>query len=360
LQENGFPDILCTQETSGKFYRLLADKMDYPHTFNLKKGTVILSRFPILAGGDVQFENTSNSTLWADIKVGEKKVVRVYNIHLQSNRVTKTTAKVIEKGDLDEEETWQDIGFVLGRVGSATSLRAEQAQKLREHIAACKLPVIICGDFNDTPNSYVYSLLSDGFHDTFRQKALGLGTTFGGALPLLRIDYILTEKSITTFSCRTIRDGDFSDHYPVFAALGICNVLCGPNQQIHHSPNQRTLTMSAIKYNKKGFTKETLLHLYEQLAKPRLIEEKMLNLLRQGKISKWFSGIGQEAISVGAACALLPMRSFLPCTAIWVCSPPAKCHSTACFVNGKANALATPKPATALSTLAPWNTASWA
>ena len=64
--------------------------------------------------------------------------------------------------------------------------------------------------------------------------------------------------------------------------------------------------MSSIKYNKKGFKNETLLHLYEQLAKPRLIEEKMLNLLRQGKISKWFSGIGQEAISVGAACALLP------------------------------------------------------
>lgn len=61
-----------------------------------------------------------------------------------------------------------------------------------------------------------------------------------------------------------------------------------------------------IQYQKKGFKKETLLHLYEQLAKPRLIEEKMLNLLRQGKISKWFSGIGQEAIAVGAACALLP------------------------------------------------------
>ncbi len=221
LQENGFPDILCTQETSGKFYRLLAAKMGYPYTFNLKKGTVILSRFPIVAGGDVQFENTSNSTLWADIKVADKKVVRVYNVHLQSNRVTKTTTKVIEKGELDEGETWQDIGFVLGRVGSATSLRAEQAQKLSEHIAACKLPVIICGDFNDTPNSYVYSLLSQGFHDTFRQKGLGLGTTFAGSLPLLRIDYILTEKSILTFSCRTIRDGDFSDHYPVFSALGI-------------------------------------------------------------------------------------------------------------------------------------------
>ncbi len=65
-------------------------------------------------------------------------------------------------------------------------------------------------------------------------------------------------------------------------------------------------TAMPIKYAKKGFKPETLLHLYEQLVKPRLIEEKMLNLLRQGRISKWFSGIGQEAIAVGAACALLP------------------------------------------------------
>ncbi|MEY3239561.1 MAG: hypothetical protein RIR11_999 [Bacteroidota bacterium] len=67
-----------------------------------------------------------------------------------------------------------------------------------------------------------------------------------------------------------------------------------------------TMPTTAIQYNKNGFDEQTLLHLYEQLAKPRLIEEKMLNLLRQGKISKWFSGIGQEAIAVGAACALLP------------------------------------------------------
>ena len=59
-------------------------------------------------------------------------------------------------------------------------------------------------------------------------------------------------------------------------------------------------------FSRKNLSEKTLLHLYEQLLKPRLIEEKMLNLLRQGRISKWFSGIGQEAISVGAACALLP------------------------------------------------------
>lgn len=67
-----------------------------------------------------------------------------------------------------------------------------------------------------------------------------------------------------------------------------------------------TATTTAIPYTASGLEKDTLLHLYEQLVRPRLIEEKMLNLLRQGRISKWFSGIGQEAISVGAACALLP------------------------------------------------------
>ena len=51
-----------------------------------------------------------------------------------------------------------------------------------------------------------------------------------------------------------------------------------------------------MKYNIKGISKETLLHLYVQMLKPRMIEEKLLLLLRKGKISKWFAGIGQEAV----------------------------------------------------------------
>ena len=63
--------------------------------------------------------------------------------------------------------------------------------------------------------------------------------------------------------------------------------------------------MSAtIKYNKKKLSKEQLKSLYLSLLRPRLIEEKMLALLRQGRISKWFSGIGQEAIAVGTTAAL--------------------------------------------------------
>jgi len=67
-----------------------------------------------------------------------------------------------------------------------------------------------------------------------------------------------------------------------------------------------------MEFNRDGISDETLLHLYYHLLKPRMIEEKMLILLRQGKISKWFSGIGQEAISVGAAVALEQNEYMLP------------------------------------------------
>jgi len=67
-----------------------------------------------------------------------------------------------------------------------------------------------------------------------------------------------------------------------------------------------------MKFSRKKYSNETLIHLYERLLKPRMIEEKMLILLRQNKISKWFSGIGQEAISVGITAALEKDEYILP------------------------------------------------
>ena len=67
-----------------------------------------------------------------------------------------------------------------------------------------------------------------------------------------------------------------------------------------------------MQFNRNQYTNETLIHLYRQLLLPRMIEEKMLVLLRQGKISKWFSGIGQEAISVGATHALQSDEWIMP------------------------------------------------
>jgi 2-oxoisovalerate dehydrogenase E1 component len=72
--------------------------------------------------------------------------------------------------------------------------------------------------------------------------------------------------------------------------------------------------MSAINYDnyKKNFSPQGLVHIYKSLLLPRMIEEKMLVLLRQGKISKWFSGIGQEAIAVGSTIALQPDEWIMP------------------------------------------------
>ena len=63
---------------------------------------------------------------------------------------------------------------------------------------------------------------------------------------------------------------------------------------------------SAMTFNREGFSDELLRTLYRQLLYPRLIEDKMLKLLRQGRVTKWFSGIGQEGISVGSTLALHP------------------------------------------------------
>jgi 2-oxoisovalerate dehydrogenase E1 component len=67
-----------------------------------------------------------------------------------------------------------------------------------------------------------------------------------------------------------------------------------------------------MQFNRTGFTDDQLLSLYRKILLPRMIEEKMLVLLRQGRVSKWFSGIGQEAIAVGATAALRPDEWIMP------------------------------------------------
>lgn len=67
-----------------------------------------------------------------------------------------------------------------------------------------------------------------------------------------------------------------------------------------------------MNFDRKIYSNETLIHLYREILTPRLIEEKMLILLRQGEVTKWFSGIGQEAISAGAVCALEEDEYILP------------------------------------------------
>src|ERR1035441_10370483 len=69
---------------------------------------------------------------------------------------------------------------------------------------------------------------------------------------------------------------------------------------------------NSMRYDRKNYNQDALINLYKSILKPRMIEEKMILLLRQGKISKWFSGIGQEAISAGVANSLHDDEYILP------------------------------------------------
>ncbi|MCC6840416.1 MAG: dehydrogenase E1 component subunit alpha/beta [Flavobacteriales bacterium] len=73
-----------------------------------------------------------------------------------------------------------------------------------------------------------------------------------------------------------------------------------------------TIEKKQLTFDRKKLTDKELLEIYQQLLRPRLIEEKMLSMLRQGRISKWFSGIGQEAVAVGAALAMEADEYILP------------------------------------------------
>ena len=210
--------ILCTQETSRFNSKFIRERFNFPfvHSFH-SKGTFIFSKYPIVNSGGVNFGTVTNSCTWADLIINEKKV-RIYSIHFQSNQVSNTADKVRQEGDLTKKETFKDIKGMMGKFKNFAKFRAEQAQQVANHIATCPHPVIVCGDFNDTPQSYTYQLLSENLTDSFKEKGTGFGTTYAGSIPALRIDYILTQKKIKVQSHEILKE-NYSDHFPVICKI---------------------------------------------------------------------------------------------------------------------------------------------
>ena len=98
--------------------------------------------------------------------------------------------------------------------------RRVQADNVRTEIDKSPYPVVVCGDFNDVPNSYAYETIGHDLQDAFVVKGAGMGRTFSGISPTLRIDNIFIDKRYTISQFKLIPK-KLSDHFPLFADINL-------------------------------------------------------------------------------------------------------------------------------------------
>lgn len=234
------PDICCIQEFflrsedslkvlqkfTGELHTNYYSIRNYVEMKDKRKIFAIatFSRYPITGLGQLRIDNHNIFAIYTDLVLG-KDTVRVFNIHLESIRFGKDDysfyAQLTDQANNPNENfaLRQGVFMIFSKLKKAFIIRANQVDILRENIKHSPYPVIICGDFNDTPASYTYHEMTSGFHDSYCQAGTGLlGNTYAGDFPSFRIDYILYDDAFTAFNYRK-SSVDFSDHYPVQVLL---------------------------------------------------------------------------------------------------------------------------------------------
>jgi endonuclease/exonuclease/phosphatase family metal-dependent hydrolase len=183
-------------------------------------GNAIYSKYPISDSGHIDFEGTNNSILWADVAV-RRDTVRVFCAHLQTTAIKASDEQyIVEGGFVADSTRTSRVKNMLRRLEENYIIRAAQAETLASEVAASPHPVIVCGDFNDTPASWAYRNIARGLKDSFREAGRGYGYTYRGFFNLLRIDYILHSPEL---ECEWYLSPSFdnSDHNPVVTKLKV-------------------------------------------------------------------------------------------------------------------------------------------
>jgi endonuclease/exonuclease/phosphatase (EEP) superfamily protein YafD len=116
----------------------------------------------------------------------------------------------------DDKQTINEVKSLSVSLKKGFIKRAQQAQKVKDNINSSPFPVIVVGDFNDTPVSYVYTKIRKGLNDSFVNSGYGAGFTYIGNYPRNRIDYILYNSTLVNSYFEIIKV-KYSDHYPIVA-----------------------------------------------------------------------------------------------------------------------------------------------
>jgi len=226
--EHNSPDIICLQEVTlrtNQIFNLEAVRNQLPGIQHYQyartdrtTGSVTFSRYPIVNMEEIRFENSGNIAICTDVKISGD-TVRVFNVHLQSYRLMPDNYRLLESPAITSEQDLRDAKELGSKYRWAVRKRAEQSRLLRSHIASSPYPVIVCGDFNDTPSSYAYQTTKGSLKDAFKESGKGIGQTYTGSLvPSFRIDYILHSNNFSSYNF-TVHLADYSDHRPISTLL---------------------------------------------------------------------------------------------------------------------------------------------
>lgn len=232
-------DIICLQEfyheENGKFVSVNQLKkllhLPYAHTAysnSLKGiyhfGIATFSRYPIVSHGEIRFgkKNNSNNCIYTDVLINSD-TVRVFNAHLESIRFKKEDYRFIENIEsINDKNDIKGGKTIIRRLKNAFEKRAIEADLLASYISKSPHPVIFCGDFNDTPASYTYQVISENLHDSFKYGSPGYGATYNGPFPAFRIDYILYSDELIARN-QIVHPPKLSDHFPVTCLIQLKN-----------------------------------------------------------------------------------------------------------------------------------------
>ncbi|MFV0345847.1 MAG: endonuclease/exonuclease/phosphatase family protein [Bacteroidales bacterium] len=202
-------DVLSAfKKSKGDKYHYFADAQRY-----------IITEFHIVDKGVQHFSGTSNGYMWVDLKINSD-TVRVINCHLQSNSLLlEQYNNTISEYGLDSEQAKKQALDLGHRLSTGFRKRAEQVNSLLAYIKKSPYSVLVCGDFNEPPVSYMHESMTELISDSFEKRGSGIGSTYRGKLPFLRIDYVFySSKKFTPNIYQNLEVGD-SDHYPLYVGF---------------------------------------------------------------------------------------------------------------------------------------------
>ncbi|HNW51011.1 MAG TPA: endonuclease/exonuclease/phosphatase family protein [Prolixibacteraceae bacterium] len=179
-------------------------------------GPVTFTSYPIASMGEIRFEDSKNMVIYTDVLI-DSDTVRVYNCHLQSYGINSKEYAAFDSYVLNTNKI-KGLRSIASKLKKGNIYRSGQVLKLVSHISDCRYPVIVCGDFNDTPISFTYGKISSLLNDSFIESGWGISNTYRGQLPQYRIDYIFHSKAFKAYNYKR-HNVSFSDHYPISTVL---------------------------------------------------------------------------------------------------------------------------------------------